>query len=427
MPTAKTPRRNGQRRCSARPLLVLASLLLAAPAAARTVPVADSAGLARAIAAAGAGDDIVLADGDYKIARHLSATAAGTSAAPITVRAQHRGQVRIFSSALVAFEVTGPHWEFRDLEVRGVCADDSNCEHAFHVVGTAAGFRLIGNRLIDFNAQLKVNANAGHVMPVGGLVAQNEIFDTHARHTSNPVAPLDMDNASFWVARDNLIYDFQKDGGNEVAYGAYVKGGSVAPVLERNLVICSRFVPPVGQAVGLSLGAGGMDRALCAPHWQADIACNPETDRGIVRNNIVAACSDEGIYLNNAHASAILFNTLIDTAGIQFRFPGSNGTAAGNVVASGISARDGGQVGAGRNMSGVPEAAFSAWYTNAPAGDLRLRQGPPPPLRGAGGRAASMMDDFCGRPRLGHRDFGALQSSEGTCDTLSRWSWPGKD
>ena len=137
-------------------------------AVARTVPVADVAGLARAVAQARPGDDIVLADGVYGLSHRILADAAGTPEAPITVRAAHRFGAEIRSSGVIAFQVEGPDWIFRDLYVRGVCASDTLCEHAFHVVGRASGFRLVGNKLADFNAHLKVNADGDHVLPNGG-------------------------------------------------------------------------------------------------------------------------------------------------------------------------------------------------------------------------------------------------------------------
>jgi hypothetical protein len=396
--------------------LVCLGLLLCGTrgAVGRQVDVATTPALIAAVAGAHAGDDIVLADGTYVISSHLNAMAAGTAQAPISVRAAHKWQARILSSAQVVFEITGPDWHFLGLDIRGVCAQDSYCEHAFHVVGAADGFMLSGNRLVDFNAQLKVNANAAHAMPAHGLVENNLIFDTHARHTDNPVAPLDMDNTLYWVARGNFIYDFQKDGTDEIAYGAYFKGGTVAPVFDRNLVMCSRYVSPVGQAVGLALGAGGMDRRLCSPHWN-DTACDPEVDGGIVRNNIVVNCSDEGIYLNNARQSQILFNTLAFTNGIEFRFAGSNGQARGNVLSGPITTRDGG---AFAGTGNVQNLSFPDWYRAPGAGDFRLRTAIPAMIRGAGGVDAAVANDFCGRPRTGRLDAGALQSSLGDCSTL---------
>jgi hypothetical protein len=326
---------------------VAVALCLAAAAGARTVPVRDTGELADAIAHAAPGDDIVLADGHYLLTHKLAALASGTAPAPITVRAAHRWATHIDSAGVIAFEVTGAHWRFADLEIRGVCPQDTLCEHAFHVVGAADGFRLTGSRLMDFNAHVKVNADDARHLPAGGLIANNEFFDTHPRHTNNPVAPINIDDAVSWVVQGNVVHDFQKDGGGEGAYGIFVKGGSQNPILERNLVLCARDANVRGEIVGLSFGAHGMDPALCPPHWNAAVTCDPEVSGGIMRNNIVANCSGDGIYLNKARDSKILFNTLTRTDGIEFRYPSSTGIATGNRMTGAIKATDGGKFSAG--------------------------------------------------------------------------------
>src|SRR5262249_7553097 len=138
-------------------LAPLAVLALAAPAAARTVPVATTTELVAAVQNALPGDEIVLADGVYAFSG-VTAAAAGTPAQPIVVRAASPLGAQLNSDALEGFHVTGPNWRFEGLDVRGVCADDSSCEHAFHVTGDARGFVLRASRVRDFNAQLKVNA-----------------------------------------------------------------------------------------------------------------------------------------------------------------------------------------------------------------------------------------------------------------------------
>ena len=393
-------------------LLAAAASALAAASmnvSAREVQVHDSAGLATAISGARPGDDIVLSDGLYAIGHKLEARLPG----PVLVRAAHKYGAEIRSSGLIAFEVTAPGWHFADLDIRGVCADDTMCEHAFHVVGKADGFQVTGSRLADFNAQIKVNADAAHDLPAGGLIQDNVFFDTHPRHTNNPVAPINIDNAVSWIVRGNTVHDFQKDGTGEGSYGIFVKGGSQSPVIERNLVNCAAEAPSLGQMVGLSFGAHGMDPALCPPYWDIHRPCAPEVTGGIMRNNIVRDCSDDGIYLNKSADSKILFNTLERTRGITFRYPSSRGVARGNLTA-GIRARDGGQFSDGGNAPESPLAAVIAGLVaGRPGGPApRTIELSPPSLAGPDPLVA---DDFCGRPRGARLDMGAVQWALGPC------------
>src|SRR5262245_43471822 len=236
--------------------------------AAKEVPVATPSELQTAIAAAAAGDEITLASGTYPLTG-ATCSAAGTPDMPITVRsAQPLGAVIEFD-AVEGFHVTGPHWHFDGLDIKGVCANDSDCEHAFHVVGHAVGFVMRNNRIADFNAHLKVNnlpENGTYYLPDGGLVERNEILNTHPRGTSNPVTPLNIDNASDWIVRANMIYDFHKAGGDEISYGAFNKGGGKNPLFERNLVICALHDTTGGYRVGLLSAAVARPRKRAPLH-----------------------------------------------------------------------------------------------------------------------------------------------------------------
>lgn len=401
---------------------LLLGLMCVGAASARTVPVRTTAEVLAAIHAAQPGDEIVLADGLYALsgAHGVNCTNPGTAAAPIVVRAARPLGARIESSAVEAFSVSAPYWRFEGLDVRGVCRDDSLCEHAFHVTGRAAGFQLRRSRIADFNAHLKVNADADHNLPDGGLVDGNELLDTRPRETPTPVTPVNIDNASGWVVRDNLIQDFHKTMGNQVSYGAFAKGGARRPVFERNLVLCSAEDTSGGARVGLSFGGGGMDPALCAPTWNAAARCDPEVEGGVMRNNVVVNCSDDGIYLNRARNTKLLYNTLVATGDIAFRYESSTGEAHGNVLSSRIRARDGGRFIGTDNLTGIPAERFAAWYQDAMRGDLRKR-GDLGALIGRGGPRPDLADDYCGRPRSGRRlDLGALQASAGDCATARR-------
>ena len=397
----------------------LAGSFGATTAHADIIPVSNSQGLLDAIAVVAPGDEIVLADGTYAIGQNVNCSTAGTPSEPIVVRAENPLGARIEFDALEGFKVDAPHWHFEDLEIVGVCASDPNCEHAFHVVGQADGFVMRRLRVLDFNAQLKVNAQeigGTYYAPNDGLIELCDIGDTDGRQTSSPVTKLNIDGGVGWVVRDNYIHDFQKDGGNGVSYGAFMKSGGEDGVFERNLVICDAGASNGGTRIGLSFGGGGTANQFCAPAYDAGVECDPEHTNGTMRNNIITSCNDVGIYLNKATNTELLYNTLIGTAGIDFRFVSSTGLADGNVLASTIDNRDGGTHTAGINLENVTQGEFDTWYTDPLAGDLTLLT-EPTELIGQGDSAVT--DDYCVRDRPGaNLTLGALEHSLGSCETF---------
>ena len=76
--------------------------------------------LRAAIEQARAGDVIILASGRYDITANLVAQSVGTSAAPIVVRADVAGSAKIHFDALEGFMVSGAHWQFEALDIKGV-------------------------------------------------------------------------------------------------------------------------------------------------------------------------------------------------------------------------------------------------------------------------------------------------------------------
>ncbi len=406
------------------PSVVLLTVLVAGTAEARTVNVTDVPSLTAAISAAAAGDEIILASGTYHFTSSPTCSATGTPAAPIVVRAATPLAAKIEFDALEGFHVTGPSWDFEGLDVHGVCADDSSCEHAFHVTGKATGFVLRANRLVDFNAQLKVNADTvgvggAYVQPNGGLVERNEVFDTHSRQTSNPVTKLNIDTVDDWVVRANVIYDGHKNGGDNVSYQSFMKGGGKNGLYERNLVICTKNETSGGTRIGLSFGGGGTAPQYCAPAFSAGTPCDVEQTNGTIRNNIIVQCSDVGIYLNRSKDTKLLYNTLIATSGVDFRFATTSGEADGNVLASALRIRDGAAMTTKTNLQNVADTSFTDWYVAPLLGDLR-KKGDLSTLIGKATPRADVTDDYCARVRSGATyDLGALQASLGDCATTS--------
>jgi hypothetical protein len=377
----------------------------------RVVPVSSVDSLRAAVAAAMPGDEIRVLPGVYRIdGRGLVAQRPGTRDRPIVVRGEGKAWPLLESTVQEAIRVTAPHWRFENLALRGVCGDHAHCEHAFHVVGRAEGFVARNNRLSDFNAHFKINGEGG-AFPDGGLVVSNTLTNSEVRKTANPVTPIDLVAASGWRVEENLIADFVRTGGDRVSYGAFSKGGAAGTIFARNVVVCeSRLRGHPGARVGLSFGGGGS-----APDACRDRRCIVEHQGGEIRDNLVIACSDEGVYLNRSADAAIVDNTLIDTAGIDLRFPETSAELSRNLVDGRVRVRDGALVRAstGNVTTATPLLYLGVHpvrrlFADASAGDLRWRADATPPGASAGARGR----DLCGADGAGRRLAGAFDRFE---------------
>ena len=358
----------------------------------------------QAFAAAGAGDTITFAPGVYRVRGKLEARRPGRQDAPVVVRAARPGSVTIEFDAAEGFAVSAPWWRFENLVIRGACRTPASCEHAFHVVGQARGFAAVNNTVTDFNAHFKINGdNSGY--PDDGRIVNNTLSNSAARQTASPVTPIDLVAANGWNVQGNLITDFVKAWGDGVSYGAFAKGAASGTVFERNVVVCEHLLRgQPGQRVGLSFGGGGTGKPYCR-----DKRCITEHDGGTMHANLIAACSDAGIYVNSAAGTSILDNTLLDTAGVQVRFPESSARIEGNLVDGGLVSRDGGQLRAGDNRT-TPVAMLYLGrhpqrdlFSDAASFDLHWRDQAPRRAADAAQR------DLCGVTRPASAAYGAFE------------------
>ena len=388
------------------PALVIGAqpVAAAAPAAGKPILVASSDEARRAFAAALPGDVITFLPGVYVINRSLRAAGPGAAGRPVTVRAEQPGTVIIEFATSEGFVVAAPHWTFENLSMRGACAQAAHCEHAFHVVGRGAHFVARNNTITDFNSHFKINGD-GNGFPDHGLIEANTLTNTAPRPTHKPVTPVDLVAASGWTIRANLITDFIKAHGDLISYGAFAKGAAANTVFERNVVLCEQKLQGLpGQRVGLSFGGGGSGKQYCR-----DRKCITEHDGGVMRANLVAACSDAGIYVNSGAGSRLVHNTLLDTAGVQVRYPESSAQLEGNVIDGPITSRDGGVVRQGDNRVSSIAALYAGLHPQrglfAAPGALDLRWKDQPPRRSAPERPL----DLCGTARPASPAYGAFE------------------
>lgn len=372
----------------------------------RVVLVDSAAAASTAIGQARAGDIITFLPGTYRFSgSRISVSQPGAADNPITVRARQPGSVTLEFDLEEGFHVTAPFWLFENLTISGACRDHSKCEHAFHVVARATNFVARNNVLVDFNAHFKINGDGGNY-PDYGLIDSNTLTNTGIRNTANPVTPIDLVGASNWRIQRNLISDFIKGQGNRISYGGFAKGAGSGNRFERNIVLCEHLLRGApGQRVGLSLGGGGTGAAFCR-----DRRCLTEQEGGIIQSNLIASCSDDGIYINRAAASKIVHNSVLDTGGIKVRFATSSADVEGNLVDGVIRSRDDSVMRATDNITASTTGSYLGWhrirnlYRQAGILDLAWQQEPPRRAAAEGGAPG-----LCAAPGSPAQVYGAFE------------------
>jgi hypothetical protein len=383
------------------------------PSASTQTPQADGrelivttvAELRAALDAAMPGDRITPVPGTYRLTgQPLVLARPGAADAPIVVRGAHLGEVVIESSLLEGFQVSAPYWSFENLAIRGVCQFHADCEHAFHVVGD--GHHFVARNLVvqDFNAQFKVNG-AGGKFPDNGVIENSTLADSRVRDTDQPVTPIDIVGANHWRVEGNLIADFAKGGGDRTSYGAYAKGAATGTRFIRNVVLCEHALAGgQGITVGLSFGGGGTEPQACR-----DGKCIVEHQAGEIADNLIKGCSDAGIYLNRAAKTIVVRNTVLDTAGVDIRYPESVADLAGNLLDGPVRVRDDALLREVDDRTTLPIWLYvgyhpvQSYFVDASRLDLEWREGAPLRARGDEGSI-----DLCGVRRAARQAYGAF-------------------
>jgi hypothetical protein len=377
---------------------------------ARERQAATAAELSAELAAAGPGDVVTIAPGVYEVPR-IALRQSGSRSRPITVRANRPGTVEIRTQAEELFKIEGSDWVFENLDIAGLCAEDAQCEHAFHIVGGADRTVIRHNRVRDFNAQIKGNGEGGR-FPRDVVIEGNTLFDTHMRAVELPLVAVDVVGGEHWIVRGNLIADFGKTVDHpprrpdDFGYAVFLKGNSSQGVIEGNIVVCGLTLPPAPDTRGLSLGGSASDPDLCMG------TCATEHRDGVIRDNLVIDCpTGLGIYLYKASNTRVAGNVLVDTRGVAARSPQTVALVAENVVSGGLAAIDGARIMAENNLvtdlAGTPAVIAEAGDTQA---DVRPQPGARTSLA-----LGLIGDDLCGYlrklPRPGGRGAWRTQAS----------------
>lgn len=454
-------------------VLILVSQFIRPPIAfASPLPriVSDVESLSHALKHAKPGQIIEVLPGTYRIPKRISLRGKGTADAPIILRSAVPAAAILRSSNVTLFKVFGSHWQFRGIDFQGL----GSANHALHIVADAHNVVIEGNRFQNFHAAIKVNGEGSpRRFPDHGRITRNIFINDAPRKTNWPVVAIDIVGGIDWLISENFIADIAHAKHGRHGSTGFVKAGASDTVFDRNFVICE-WRHRGGPRIGLSLGGGGSSPGAFDHRNLGDCTRNcPETINGRMTNNIVINCPHEpGIYLNRAAGGIVSNNTIFNAFGIQARFPETTITIADNLLTGTVWARDGATVTERNNIATgwLDEAAyipsfkehlayrisdydrlfpswiskemvrsaqrvirsianwtsktiigqrhdpFKHWFYAPEAGDMSIANEASTPFLASGSSPPIVTHDFCGTPRIGRSDIGAIQYSGGSCD-----------
>lgn len=312
----------------------------------RVVKVLDSESLLKALRSAQAGDFIFISPGKYEISqRTIYLGAPGERDSPISVIASRLEAVELQLNSFEGIYLDKPFWRFKNVIFKGSCSKDSSCEHAFHLVGDADHALLENNKFINFNSAIKSNGNykvQPYAFPDNVIVRNNDFFNETIRQTRSPASPIDVVGGNDWLVDGNFIADFSRQvkTKHSVVYGAFFKGAGENVTFQNNVINCEWQLPhqsALDIRVGFSLGNGGTADKYCQ-----NARCNYEHKGGKILNNLILNCqNDVSIYLNKAQNTALSGNVLLNSLGVDARYPNSTGIIENNTVEGRIKNRQG--------------------------------------------------------------------------------------
>ena len=133
-----------------------------------------------------------------------------------------------------------------------------------------------------------------------------------------------------------------------------MKSGGKSGLFEGNLVVCRKDLLTDGVTIGLSFGGGLTGKQFCAPAFSDAVECLVEHDGGVMKNNVIARCTDVGIAVNKGKNTSLLHNTIIATTGRlpvrhdERRGPGHDGATHANA----------------NNLAEISRETFEAMYVS---------------------------------------------------------------
>ena len=383
---------------------LVASTALLVASSASAVEAATEQEIHDAIQSAQAGTVIHVKKGKYKFTSAIWTAAAGAAGSPITLTADAVGDVELDFDSEEGLVIDHPYWIVEHVWINGVCPGACGGGSAgLHIKATADHLIARGSRFSNFGEIIKSDRTPTSEVSDASILG-NELYNDSPELTDGGTA-IDLVGGKRWIVAGNYVHDYARDG---VHYGIFLKGGTSDGVVERNLVIGAKVLPPgAGAAVGISFGGGGTGPQYCATDNMDASYCTCEDFRGIARNNIIVNTSDAGLHTKRACGSKFENNTVFGAGiGLQIQIEGPmapvelhnsilNGSTSGKLLAS-------------DNLLGVSPADFKKIYADPDALDFSQGSDPSAALH-KGPSLPDVTDDYFGAPRGVMNTWGAVE------------------
>ena len=359
---------------------LLAVLCVATAGQAKDFNVDTPKDIRAAMAAAQAGDTIVIKPGEYDMGQALVTGNSGAQDKPIILRAAgEKGYAKLKITGAgsdVGFRVNSRFWVLRGLHIEG----NKSIQDLIMVSAPSGGgdLTMIDCKISKCSEFLIKASRSREKAPDNVVLEHCEWFDC-------PGTAIDLVSGDNWGIRGNYVHDWGKDGGTH--YGIFLKGGGKNGTIERNFVD--------GKAgkgtVGISFGGG-----LTGKQWlplAADGKVAPEHTGGICRNNIVVNTGDCAFHSNNA-SDCKFYNNLAYNCGAGFQRQGSyppDAVLANNVLSGNLK-------GPGKTENNLTKID-KGWFVAPDQFDFRLTEAGKTALAGKGTALTDNPTDFFGSPR----------------------------
>jgi len=390
-----------------------------------------------AIADASPGDVITVCPGTFDFDQLIDVANDGEGPARIFLRAEELGTVTFNLSHIENFKISGKFWVFENIYFNGECVSESDCEHAFHIVGDADDVIFRNNEIVNFASHVKLNGTVvgdgpEKSFPDRIMFIRNFWHNTKYIPNNAPHNILNLDGGKEHVIRGNIFADFNTpESLPKSASAVYPKASTLGVLIEQNLIVCEKARTAGETARGIELGDGA-PASICDgdPDMDGlgDCEENGQNQEAIVRNNIIMSCNNggsaTGVMVSSDRASKIYHNTVYNAdprnAAFYIGHADHDTLWRYNILENGFNTDS-----AKRPLNEADNvtptlAEMNAIFSAPLSGDFSLLGGRN--ITEQSPSDAVVAHDFCGYPRGEEADLGAIEYSttyQGTpCTTI---------